>query len=460
MNRFLYFSILFFLTFLISSCSDDEMPEMEMEMENPITNFEGRLPQVIFQTNGNTIVDEPKIPAELRIVDGTEVLYNGHAGIEFRGASSQALFPKKSYGVEFWDADNNDIDASVFDMPEEEDWVLHGPYSDKSLIRNKLIYDISRDIGMYASRAEFVELTINDNARGVYVFMEKLKRDNGRIDLNQLRPEENEGEDVTGGYILKIDKTAGGNLGSGYNSSNSFISNYAPPSATSGQNIFFLYDYPDAEDITVQQKEYISSYIRDFEDALASEDFDDPVNGYEAYIDVESFIDFFILNEVSNNVDAYRLSTYMHKDKNEKLRMGPIWDFNLAFGNADYCLGGRTDVWSFQFNSRCSDDFWLAPFWWERLMEDERFTNRLKERWNMLRANELSNTALMSRIDDYLALLEDTEAIDTNFDIWRIIGDYIWPNNFVGASYDEEIDYLRNWLTDRLSWMDGAIANL
>jgi len=309
---------------LLSSCSSDEDPAINTPEIDP----RDRLPLITINTQGNTIVDEPKVSAIMLINHHTDTIYAGNTGIEFRGASSQALFPKKSYGLELWDENGEDIKAPMFHMPEEEDWILHGPYSDKSLLRNKLIYDLSQSIGRYASRTEMVSLNINNRELGTYIFMEKLKRDGERIDINKLKEDENEGEDLTGGYILKIDKTAGTNLGEGYYDLNSFASTYKPPSATGDQNIFFQYEYPDAEDITSQQKDYISTYIRDFEEALASDDFTDPALGYRRYIDVSSFIDFFILNEIANNVDGYRLSTYMHKDKNGPLTMGPIWDFN------------------------------------------------------------------------------------------------------------------------------------
>ncbi|MEO0573294.1 MAG: CotH kinase family protein, partial [Bacteroidota bacterium] len=265
---------------------------------------------------------------------------------------------------------------------------------------------------------------------------------------------------LTGGYILKIDKTAGNNLGEGYNDLNSFESNYDPPNATSGQKMYFLYEYPDAEDITIQQKEYISNYISDFENALASDDFSDPDIGYASYIDIPSFIDFFLLNELSNNVDAYRLSTFMHKDKNEKLKMGPIWDFNLAFGNADYCSGGSTNVWAYKFNERCSNDFWLVPFWWDRLLQDPAFVAELKGRWLALRGNELSETAILSKLDGYMMQLDKSGSLDRNFDTWPVLGNYIWPNNFVGNTYDQELDYLKNWIGDRLVWLDTQINQL
>lgn len=449
--------LIFLIFFLISGCNN-----VALESDLPdeiIIKPEDRLPQIEVNTNGGTIVDEPKISADITISEADVVTYDGNIGIEFRGATSQT-FPKKSYGLETWDENNEDINVSLLGFPEEEDWILYGPYSDKSLMRNILIYDLSRDIDMYASRSKFVELTINNEYQGVYVFMEKLKRDSQRIDINKLKEDENSGEDLTGGYILKIDKTAGSNLGEGYNDLNSFTSPHAPLNASVGQEINFLYEEPDAEDITTEQKDYISSYVADFENALASSDFMDPVLGYKAYIDVPSFIDFFLLNEISNNVDGYRLSTFMHKDKNEKLKMGPIWDFNLAFGNADYCGGGNTNVWAYKFNERCSGDFWLIPFWWDKLLQDPAFVAELKARWNVLRGGAFSETSILAKISSYKDTLEKAGAIDTNFDIWEILGVYLWPNNFVGNSFLEENNYLTNWAMDRLTWMDNEINSL
>ena len=290
--------------------------------------------------------------------------------------------------------------------------------------------------------------------------MEKLKRDEGRIAIDKLEKGDNSGDALTGGYILKIDKLAGDNLGNDYSDRNSFTSDYAPPNAGSEQRIHFLYEEPDAEDITDAQKEYISRYISNFEDALISEDFADATVGYSAYIDTDSFIDFFLLNELSNNVDGYRLSTYMHKDRNGKLAMGPIWDFNLAFGNADYCNGGEADVWAYRFNERCPNDRWQVPFWWERLMQDPDYVTRLRQRWNELRGGIFSESAILSQIDGYVSVLDQAEATGNNFQVWPILGTYVWPNNFVGETYSDETGYLKQWLSDRLTWMDERIGAL
>ena len=450
-----YFQLLMLLTVFVSCKSDDgSLADIDEEIASePI--IENPLPVFAVSTNGAEIVDEPKIAANFTITDDGEILYEGNMGIEIRGSSSQ-LFPKKSYGFETWDAEGNDIDATLLEFPEEEDWILNGPYSDKSLLRNVLIYDLARDMDQYASRTRLVELSINDQSNGLYVFMEKLKRDDNRIDINKLKDDENEGEDLTGGYIIKIDKSDK----EGYTEQNSFNSDYGSVIDGTGGPIRFLYDDPDPDDITTEQKAYISTYISDFEDALVSDDFTNPDTGYASYIDVDSFIDFFILNEISNNVDGYRISTWMHKDKNEKLKMGPIWDFNLAFGNADYCSGGETNVWAYKFNERCPQDTWLVPFWWNRLLEDPAFTARLKERWNTLRSGVLSDAAMLSKVDGYVQTMNDAGVIDANFNTWPVLGAYVWPNNFVGDDYNAEVSYLKEWISDRTLWLDASISEL
>jgi hypothetical protein len=415
------------------------------------------LPKIRVNMNGRTIVDEPKVEGWIEVIENQRVTYTGSVGIEIRGASSQ-MFPKKSYGFETHDESGLDLDVSLIGLPEEEDWILYGPYTDKSLVRNVLMYDLSRAMERYASRCRFIELTIDSDYKGVYVLMEKLKRDKNRIDISKLNPDENSGEDLTGGYILKIDKTAGSNYGSGINPLNSFPSKHVAPNTSAFPN--FQYEYPKAEEITDAQKNYIQTFMEAFENALASSAFRDPIQGYQNFIDVDSFIDFFIMNELSNNVDGYRLSTYMHKDKNGKLVMGPIWDFNLAFGNADYCAGGRTDVWAYRFNYRCGGDRWNVPFWWERLLEDPDYVVRLKNRWNALRGGPLATDNILEIIGAYTDRLNETDASTKNFNIWDVLGRYIWPNNYVGNTYQDELDYLTDWMVDRLQWLDNSIQQL
>jgi hypothetical protein len=446
------------LNLLFISCfSCNDVEPVDTAPDTGTEEPENRLPRVEINTNGIEIVDEPKINAQMHIKVNDVTNYEGQIGIEIRGSSSQ-MFPKKQFGFETRDEQNEDLDVSLLGFPEEEDWILYAPYSDKALFRNVLIYDLSRDIGRYASRVQLVDVYINNSYNGVYVLMEKLKRDDNRIDINKLKVDENSGEDLTGGYILKIDKADAG--GTNYTMANSFASLHSPNDSSSGQQIFFLYDTPDEEDITAEQRTYIQDYMASFENALAGSNFTDPDSGYAAYIEPQSFIDFFLLNELANNVDGYRLSTWLVKDKNEKLKMGPIWDFNLAFGNADYCGGGSTSGWAYKFNERCSSDFWQIPFWWDRLLEDPAFIAQLQSRWQELRSTMFSNSALNQKIDDYVETLILSGAIEENFQRWEILDEYVWPNNFVGNSYNSEVEYLRDRLLDRLNWLDSAIINL
>ncbi len=449
----------FFVGFLLSSFYTCNKENSSIDDENlPIIKPE--LPQISVLTNGVEIVDEPKITAEMVVSVEDVIDFSGIIGIEIRGSSSQ-MFPKKQYGVETRDAAGNGINVTILGFPEEEDWILYAPYSDKSLIRNMLIYDLSRDIDRYASRTKFVEVSINNSYNGLYVFMEKLKRDTNRININKLKVDENSGEDLTGGYILKIDKASGLDE-TLYTSNNSITSQYLPKNnnAAPWQKIYFNYDTPKEEDITPEQKDYITNYMNNFEDALAGDNYTDPNEGYSKYIDANSFIDFFLLNELSNNVDGYRLSTWLTKDKNEKLKMGPIWDFNLAFGNANYCGGGETNVWAYKFNERCPEDFWLIPFWWDRLLSDPAFVVQLQARWQQLRSGAFSNQAILNKIDSYTELLNTSGAAEANFKKWPVLNEYVWPNNYVGNSYPAEINYLKNWINQRLLWLDTEIMAL
>jgi len=417
-----------------------------------------RLPDAIISTFGEEIVDEPKINATLTLVEEDLTEANYSIGIEIRGSSSQ-MFDKKSYGFETRSEDfNDDVDVSLGGFPEEEDWIFYGPYTDKSLVRNKLTFDLSNLIGYKASNTKFYNLTINNDYKGIYILMEKIKRDKNRVDIKK-----HSGSSASGGYIIKIDKPTGdgGLCGTCYDNSFSFRSNYNSEGNLSNESeIYFVYDYPKPDDISTEQKEYIQTYINNFESNLLSDDFDDIENGYLTYIDLDSFINFFIINEITKNIDGYRLSTFLNKDVNGKLKMGPIWDFNLAFGNADYCNGWTTSGWGFKFNDICPGDIWQVPFWWNRLMESPKFKEELKIRWNDLRSNLLSNQSVIDKVDGYSMYLNDRGAIYQNFSRWDILGRYIWPNKFIASTHEEEIDFMKDWINSRLQWLDNAILNL
>ena len=432
-----------------------------------VTLTSSNLPIIKIHTNGIEIVDEPKKLATMGIIDngpgnrnGVDDLpndYNGNIGIEIRGSTSQWFAKDKlSYGFEIWDENLNDTTASLLGMPIEEDWVLHGPYSDKSLMRNFLAYNMGRELGRYASRTRYCELILNNEYKGVYVLMEKIKRDKNRVDISKLNVDENDGDDLTGGYIVKLDKYDGSNSGDGWHSP------YKPPGydKEEDQTIFFQYDYPKAKNITEAQKEYIRTYVTAFEDALRNKPSSDLITGYKSFINMESFIDYAIMNEISRNVDGYRLSTFLHKDKDSqdnKLYIGPIWDYNLAFGNADYYEGSKISGWAWNMNyvPGASGDHWLVPFWWQRFLTDKEYVNKFKDRWNELRAGPFMTSAIHHFIDSTASVLEEAQI--RNFQRHDILGDYIWPNNYVGGSYQAEISYLKTWISNRFDWLDGSI---
>lgn len=363
------------------------------------------------------------------------------------------MFPKKPYGIELDDALGNAIDASLLGMPAKDDWILFAAYDDKTLMRDALSYHLGRQQGRYASRARYCELVINGEYQGVYVLLEKIKRGKDRVDIAKLTTTDISGDNLTGGYILKIDKTTGSG-GDGW------TSGYAPPNAGGGQFIYFMYDYPKDIDITTEQKIYIQQYVNAFESTLAGNNFKDPVNGYAKYIDVNSFIDFYLMMEITKNADGYRLSTFFFKDKDSKggkLTMGPIWDFNEGFGNVDYCTQGNPEGFVTDYNQLCNQDYWLIPFWWQRLFQDINFNNKTALRWKELRNGPFKTETIHNYIDSVANLLSVDSAQQRNFIQWPILGTYVWPNYYVGATYKDEISWLKNWVTQRTAWLDDHI---
>ncbi len=424
----------------------------------PLEFSSSNLPIVIVDTYGQNIPDEPKILVGMKIIDNgpgqrnyiTDTpAYDGFAGFEIRGSSSQQ-FPKKSYGIETWDADGQDIKVSLLGMPKESDWILNANYSDKTLMRNTLAYQLFQKMGHYATRYRHVELMLNNSYRGVYIFSEKIKRDKDRVNIAKITETNNSGDSLTGGYIVKIDKSTGSG-GAGWTSS------YPPPSHPYNQTIFFQYEYPKYDKISPQQKAYISNYVNTFETTLKGPFFDQLENGWRKYADEYSFIDYFLVNEISKNVDGYRLSTFIHKERESlggKLRMGPVWDYDIAFRNANYCGGDAVTGWAYQFP--CSYDSWQVPFWWQRLLQDNLYADHLKCRWIELRENKLSNQWFEQYIDSLATLLDEGQA--RNFVKWPILGIYVWPNpQPIPTSYAGEINALKNYLNNRLSWLDNNL---
>ena len=428
------------------------------------------LPIVRFNTKTRIIQDEPKIPVQMEIFDNGPGQLNQVsstpsistvAGVEYRGSTSQADFyflpgfVKKPYGIELW-TDTTGVKAknlSLVQMPEESDWVLNASYNDRSFMRDFIAQNVAGRLGLLHSKAKFVELIINDEYRGVYVLMEKVKQGKNRVPISDLYPTENAGDDVTGGYLLKIDKTSG-------SPSTTWKSNYTSGiSAT--QKCEFQIEYPQYGIITQQQLIYIRDYINNWEKKLMTEDMNDPKASFRDYMDVSSFVNYFILNEVTRNVDGYRLSTYLYKDKESlggKIKMGPAWDFNIAFGNADYLNGWKTDgfVYKAMENDGGKNDYWQVPFWWNKLIQDASFRKALATRWKTVRSSFLNTNTLFATIDSAQVALKDP--LTRNFQKYPLMGKKIWPNYYVGATLSDEVNWLKNWIQGRLVWLDAQMA--
>ncbi|OZC02025.1 hypothetical protein BSZ36_02935 [Rubricoccus marinus] len=416
------------------------------------------LPLVIVDV-GREIPNEPKVEGRMRIVDNgpgernrpddAATGYDGPIGIELRGATSRTKYAKKQYAVETRDEAGANLNVPLLGFPEENDWILHAPYSDKTLMRNVLAYRLAREMGQYASRTRYVELILDGEYQGVYVLMEKIKRDDGRVDIATLNPDETSGDDLTGGYIVKIDKRSGGERGGWLSPVR------APGWGGSGRPLYQFHD-PKPSEIAPEQAAYIENWISDFERALMAETIEDPARGYPAFIDLASFVDYFLLVELSKNVDGYRLSAYFHKDKDSNgglLRAGPVWDVNIGFGNADYYSGADPEGWQVLMTQ--AEDPFQIPAWWPRLVQTESFQSAARARWAELRAGPLATDSLVARVDGIADQLDEAQA--RNFQRWPVLGRRIWPNEFVGETYAEEVDFLRSWLRQRLAWMDGEL---
>lgn len=433
-----------------------------------VSTFSSNLPVVVLDTFGagigslssTTLSPVSAYFIDTAVEDGrAEMLdapdFTGRGGLRLRGQTSQGM-PKKPFAFETWDENNQDKEVSILGMPKESDWVLMNPYSEKTLMQNYLAYMWSNRMGQYAVRTRFVEVFVNQSTlskidyandyQGVYIFMERIKIDNDRVDIAKLGPSDNAGLEVTGGYIWKKDKWDAGEIG-----------------FTAGNQTYQFFE-PSQTEITSEQQQYLTNYINEFYSVLQSASFADPVNGYAKYIDVDSWIDHHIMVELTKNIDGFRLSTYYHKDRNGKIKMGPVWDYNLSLGNADYNNGWLSSGW---YHDVLGDD---AYPYWRRLFQDPAFQQKYIDRWQELRQDELSTDRLMADIDALTELLSDgngnypvgnnptqvsNNPIVRNYKKWQILANDEWPNWFVNPSWIEHVNWTKNWLRERVEWWDG-----
>jgi hypothetical protein len=404
---------------------------------------DSNLPVVIIVTdNGIEIPDEPKISASMKIIFNGDrkrnyltdqntpasLNYNGKIAIEIRGSSTQIL-PKKQYGFTTVKADNlSNNNVSLLGLPVENDWILNGLGFDPSLMRDYLSYNLMRKMGNYASRTVYCEVMINGDYKGLYVLQEKIKAGLDRVDVVKIGATDNLLPNLSGGYITKADKTSTGEPIA-----------WTMPGNLAGQTVTYLHELPKPENATLQQTSYIkgifesmSIAVRDGNVSLS--------NGYPSVIDVPSFVDYMIISELASNVDSYQFSTFFHKDRGGKLRAGPIWDFNLTYGNDIFIWDlnrSHDNVWQFSNGDNEGSTFWKGLF------SDSKFNCLLVKRWN-----ELTKKGAPLNLAEIKSFLSQTDQLILE----AVIREKARWNTF--TNHELEVSLLESFIENRIGWMN------
>lgn len=470
------------------------------------------LPIVFVDTKGkcldNTVND--KMPATMSVLDAATNNVADSAkgthydiGIKVRGQSS-AKFPKPGYSVEVRDNQGEGLDVSMLGLPPADDWVFHGPYVDKSMMRNALAHWLFRQAGHYSPRTKHFDLYINGVYRGVYVLIEKIKRGKYRVDVSKLKETDISGDDVTGGYIWAFDKTGTNTGGMG----NEDINKEGFKTAD-GLNV--IMHYPKKENLQQQQQAYLKKYLEDLENLFKN---GKNGSGYENYVDMTSALDYVLHEEVTNNSDSYWCSFFLHKPKESKggkVTLGPAWDFNLAMSNGSQPenggnnnggnngfnwnmwggggMGGGgmgssgTTGWQIESTMKTGMSGLKIPNWLLGMWKDSHYQSELKKRWAELRSGVWHTKTMDVYLDSMKTYL--TKAADRNFKRWPNLGQSsgqgdsdpqpmkycnqgggqqgMWGMNMPMGGYnadtwDGEFEHLRKKMKERMAWMDQQLG--
>lgn len=418
-------------------------PDEESLKSYDLGKFATKLPVVYMNTSGQQILKENVIWGNIALLDGNgeeqsvfsvpNSIYR--ATIKYRGASSYSKFDKKQYRIKFYKNKKDSAKkVSLAGMGANSEWVLNGPYLDKTLIRNKLVYDLARELNGWAPDTRFVELFVDGEYQGVYLAVEPVTNGESRLRLSEFGLLSGETA-----YIVNRDR----------------IDTGAEEIETWGKTEGYTYNalyirYPSENKITEKQKEYIKNDISEFEQVLYGENFSDKRIGYQAYIDMDNWVDYFIINEFAMNYDAGNLSTYVYKELGGKLQLA-VWDFNNGFDNYQW-FRTETDVLYTVKNS-----------WFERLWQDKTFREQVCERYRQLRKTTLSDESIYDKIASYQEELGD--AVDRNFKVW---GYSFEDNLLVGknkagtsrdiGSYEEAMKQLTDTISERLAYLDKELG--
>ncbi len=472
---------IFMLDLKSSRESYDNKDKTTVDDDKPLYSLPGdyNLPIVVIDTNGQNLEEglkdimdkalssdivifdkSPKYKALLTMYEAGDKEYIGITEkkeptlrqsviIGIRGQSS-FLTPKKQYGFKFINEDGAEVDKSILDMPAGSDWVLNGSYMDRSLIRNYVAYSISGEIMEYAPRARFCEVYLRedaslelskDNYKGIYLIVEKIKRSPDRVNIRKSNEKYSDQSFIIARDKIKngdnIIKTLWGSLQKEHSIGEDGL--VRPNSVIVGV-------YPGMTGVTEAQKSYITEYINKFEYALNSKNFKDPHQGYRRYIDVNSFVDYAIINELFMNNDGGNVSTYFYKDIGGLLKAGPVWDFDLTLGNSTTAKA----------NGPTGFKMYNTP-WYNQLFKDPYFVKVYKKRYLYLRKNILSDKNLMNNIDNAVRMLGKAEG--RNNEKWYSAID---DTTLVGSqfNYYQEITQMKNFLLERTKWMDENLILL
>ena len=483
---------------------------------NDVEFTSSNLPIVIIETESKTLTNREKTGATMKVIakaSGRNKMtdpangYDGKIKIKLRGNSS-LFFDQKRFTFETVTPEGKSNKVELLGMPADNDWVLLAPYNDVSMMRDAFAFDMWNNMGHWAPRTRYCEVVMNGKYIGVYTLCEKIKRGENRVNIAKLKKSDNSGLDITGGYIVRVDPPDEGeksftsdvpgimntNVAGGFGGFGGGMGGFG---GFGGRNtVTWTIFYPKADKLTDEQQKYISNYVNTVEKVIQSDDFADPVNGYAKYIDVESFVDYFIHTELSLNADGLKRSTYFYKDKQNadgtggKLHAGPVWDYNLAYGNCNFANANNIEAWVFEGSETNP-----TPAMWKRLTEDPAFMAKVKARWKELRKGYLSNDNINRFIDDHAKTLQESQARqyakysdllvpkrenDQNaqgqqnggfggFGGMGGFGGFPGGGGFGGfggggaagmfsaytvSSYDEEISVLKKWFADRIAFLD------
>ena len=418
-------------------------PDEESLEYYDLGEFSTTLPVVYMNTKGQQVLKENVIWGNIALLDGNgeeqsvfstpNSIYR--ATIKYRGASSYSKFDKKQYRIKFYKNKKDSAkEVSLAGMGANSEWVLNGPYLDKTLIRNKLVYDLARELNGWAPDTRFVELFVDGEYQGVYLAVEPVTNGESRLRLAEFGLLSGETA-----YILNRDRIDTGS---------EEIETWGK---TKGYTYNALYiRYPSKNKITEKQKAYIQKDVSEFEQVLYGENFSDKRIGYQAYIDMDNWVDYFIINEFAMNYDAGNLSTYIYKELGGKLQLA-VWDFNNGFDNYQW-FRTETDVLHTVENS-----------WFNRLWQDETFREHVSERYRQLRKTTLSDEHIAEKIASYQEELG--AAVDRNFKVWG----YSFKENLLAGtskegtsrnirSYEDAMKQLTDTIRERLAYLDKELG--